>query len=188
MKVNLKDKKVILGIAGVVVVVGIVSSALYSKVNTAQNDYVKIQSTLQNIKREALGRKTELLSLQENIMKLNEDKNTSIQIDEILSAIDKEDYRSESKINDNIAQLDTLNEEIDKMISIYNNSETMKKDMVITNAMMDIEGLESFIEGLMEEYNDEHLASFNKLVEKFPVSVVAKNKGWTKINEFSSIG
>lgn len=187
MKINIKDKKVILSIAGVFLAGVIVANILYSKINTAQNEFVSIQSVLYNIKDNTLDRKKELLLLQESMMKLNEDKEKSIKIDQIIAAIENNDYKVASKINDNIVKLDELNEEIDKMIDMYNNNENMKKDMTIANAMVDIEGLDNNIEGIMEEHNNEYTEKFNKVIKKFPVNIVAKKKGWYDIDKFSSI-
>ncbi|MGL6105253.1 hypothetical protein [Romboutsia sp.] len=187
MKINLKEKKVRLAIAGIVVATVIVINVLYSKVNTAQNDYSSIESVQYNIKNNILDSKTELLSLQNNMMKLNEDKAKTIKIDAIIADLELNNYKDESKLNANLAQLDLLNEEIDKMIDIYNNDENMKKNMNISNEIMNIEGLDNLVHGIMEEHNEIYTKSFNKGIKKFPVNIVANKKGWVEINKFSSI-
>ncbi|MGL5316037.1 MAG: hypothetical protein ACRC92_22465, partial [Peptostreptococcaceae bacterium] len=157
------------------------------KIDIAKNDYVSIQYVIYNIKNNILEMKEELLSLQQDMIKLNGDKAKTIKIDEIITAIEGIDYRDERKLNANIAQLDILNEEIDKMIDIYNNDENMKNDIIMSNAIMDIEALDSLIDDIMERHNDEYTESFNNVIKKFPANVVAKVKDWTEIDKFSSI-
>ena len=187
MNINTKNKKIIASIVGIVAGVTLVSSLLYSKINTAENENAQIYSVLLNIRTRTIETKQTLRDLQVNMMKLNQDKDKIIQIDKIIEDMERSDYTDESKINDNIKQLDRLNEEIDSMIAIYNADENMKKDMTISNTMLEIEGLNGLIDNLMHEYNTEYAPNFNKLIEKFPVNVVAKSKGWFEVDKFSSV-
>lgn len=185
---KIKDKKVMLLVAGVVLVGGIVLNSLYSKINTTQNNYSSMQSILFNIKDNLLQQKDELLSLQEDIVKLNKVKGESIKIDSAIESIEKEDYSDNTKLNKNIAQLDILNKEIDNIIDIYNNDESMKKDMPISNSIIEIEVLNNFIDTLMQEYNNEYVENFNASLNQFPVNLVVKSEGWFKLDKFSSVG
>ncbi|MEG0578220.1 MAG: LemA family protein, partial [Bacilli bacterium] len=129
--------------------------------------------------------KQALLSVQDEVMKLNREKENTIQIDKIIEKMEKEDYTDESKLNDYVKQIDRLNESIDNMIDIYN--EDIKKDVGMTEAMMDIEGLNNLIDSEMETYNKEFVPTFNMQIKKFPVNIVAKIKGWFELDKFSSI-
>ena len=181
-----KNRKIIASIVGVVGI-GIIGTLLYVPVNEAENEYVSVASAIYNIKDNTIMYKSELLSVQDKVMKLNREKENTIQIDKIIEKMEKEDYTDESKLNDYVKQIDRLNESIDNMIDIYNEDEGIKKDVGITEAMMDIEGLNNLIDSEMETYNKEFVPTFNMHIKKFPVNIVAKIKGWFELDKFSSI-
>lgn len=184
--INMKNKK-ILAIIGVVVVgVGLGINMMYSKINEAQNDFVEIESTPYNIERAIINDKKVLLTLQDKMMKLNENKEKSIQIDKMISDLENMNLKDESKRKENIEHLDMINEEIDTILSMYNESDAMKKDVEISNNIIELESLDSFIDDLMENHNI-YLTKFNNIVGKFPVSMVAEKKGWNNVYKFSSV-
>ncbi|MGL5754956.1 MAG: LemA family protein [Paraclostridium sp.] len=173
-----KNRMIIASIVGLIGI-GIIGTLLYGPINKADNEYVSVSSVIYNIKDNTIMDKEALLRVQ--------DKENTIQVDKIIEKMEKEDYTDESKLNDYVKQIDMLNVEIDNMIDIYNKDEDMKKDVGITQAMMDIEGLNNLIDSLMDEYNTVFAPSFNMQIKKFPVNIVAKSKGWFEVDKFSSI-
>lgn len=186
MKIDIKNKKTLGIIVGTVVGAVVLINVLYTPINVAQNDFVEIECTPYNIERAIMDNKNVLLNLQDKMMKLNENKEKSIQIDKMISDLDHLNLKDENKRKENLEHLDLLNEEIDKMIEMYNENENMKKDVEISNNIVELESLNAFVDEMMENHNM-YVTKFKKVVAKFPVSLVAEKKGWTKVYNFSSV-
>lgn len=187
MAMNTKNKKIIASVAGVAVGLVIIGNMLFAPINATDNEYVQLISSISSVKDNVVIDKSELLELQNEMNKSSQDKDKIIQIDKIIEEMEKENYLEDSKINDHIKQIDQLNEEIDSMIASYNEDENMKKDMIIVDKFITLEGLDRLVDSCIERHNTEHAPKFNEAIKKFPVSVIAKEKGWFEVDMFTSI-
>lgn len=186
MKIDKKNKKILAIVGAVVVGVGLGISLLYSQINTAENEYIGIDSVIYNLQYNIKERKQVLLELQDKMLKLNDDKEKTIQIDSLIADLELINLRDESKRKEQIAHIDSVNEEIDNILHMYNTNENMKKDIGISNNIAELEVLNNYIDTEMEEYN-KNIVKFNKTIKKFPVTLIAEKNGWNNITEFSSI-
>lgn len=187
MKINIKDKKVVASIVGIITGIVIISNLIYLPINGAENKHVDVASTIINLKSSIKNNKEILLEANNNMKKINSDKEISTDIEAIINQVGSLNDLDNSKINDNIKILDTFNKELDKMVSIYDNDDNMKKDLVLTNNMEEVKAVNKFIDILMKDYNSIYSVEFNNSIKKIPVNIVAKSKGWYTVDKFSSI-
>lgn len=184
MKINSKQKKIIIG---AMIVIGLVGVFISSQENNVRNAHTRVMSAPLSIQNNIMEQKALLSEVVASIKKSGLEEAKFIQLEEIVKQIESIDYRDDEKINKNIEQIDKFNKELDKIIDIYNNDENLKKDIILLSKMEELAGLNNLIDGTMDTFNKEEVKEYNESIKKFPSSIIAKVKGLNTINKFTSI-
>lgn len=185
---NLRDKKTKKYIIGATIVaviaIGVFTSA---QIDLARNAQVSVTSTLNNIQRSILDKKKLLIEIESDLKKSELEEAKFLQINSKINKIEEVNCFDDSKINENVAILDNFNNELDKIMSLYNEDSSVDEDILLTNKREEAKLLNNFIDEMMFEYNQEYLPEFNKRIGTFPASIYANTQDWEKVNQFKSI-
>lgn len=184
MKISSKNKKIIIGIT---VAVGLLTFCISGLDNAARNAEVEAKSTPLNIQNAILQDEKILVEINDNISKSNLEEAKIIDMKGILKTIKDTDYVKDTDVNNHIKQLDDFNRKLDKMIDVYYKDENLNKDIVFTDKVDQILGLNSFIDDQMYRFNTQSLDKFNNSIKKFPINLTTKSRGWVELNKFTSI-
>lgn len=192
MKINLKNKKIQL-IIGLVVFIFIAGNIMWGKINTNLNNMVDASSFIIGMHDINKERKSLISEAEKNMYSHKElQKQAHYLLDE-LNTIEKLEskeldkvgskYEDANLVNKTIKIYNQLDQDIENLISSYENNEVAKNDKSLVISMDSIIESEYSIDKMVKEFNEVYRVKYNDAINSFPIKLIAEKKGWVNINE-----
>ena len=192
MKINLKNKKIQL-IIGLVVFIFIAGNIMWWKINTNLNNMVDTGSFIIGMHDINKERKSLISEAEKNMYSHKELQKQAQYILDELNTIEKLEskeldkvgskYEDANLVNKTIKIYNQLDQDIENLISSYENNEVAKNDKSLVISMDSIIESEYSIDKMVKEFNEVYRVKYNNAINSFPIKLIAEKKGWVNINQ-----
>lgn len=188
MKINLKTKKakIIIGVvASISVVIGSLGFVAHGRINTAQNEYVGVESQLRGIRQFILERNDIILNEKDKLVKYDETKDIISKIEKDTDKIRKTTEFTKDTVDANkrMDMYEESNKYVNEFLKIVNSNEKIKNDKDLKDIIEEINIMDYNVDDQVDDFNNQYSKKFNDAIKIFPVNVLAEKNGVVPVDK-----